>query len=153
MWCIINNSLPSHMLSRRPKAKRKRLTMWNACETYMYMKAHVQIFFSVIPSNSILLNIFTHFLCHLKMHIHLLFDTSPPQSEFHKCVKMFIPWIKKKTLQAMCKMFFFCHNVFNWVWLCIHVDYLQVYAITVINFYFYLLMYCIKVSIHIIWHK
>lgn len=116
MWCIINNSLPSHMLSQRPKAKRKRLTMWNACETYMYMKAHVQIFFSVIPSNSILLNIFTHFLCHLKMHIHLLFDTSPPQSEFHKCVKMFIPWIKKKTLKAMCKMFFFCHNVFNWVW-------------------------------------
>lgn len=49
----------------------------------MYVKTHVQIFFSVIPSNFI--------LRHLKMHIHLLFDTSPPQSEFHKCVKMFIP--------------------------------------------------------------
>ena len=153
MWCIINNSLPSHMLSQRPKAKRKRLTMWNACETNMYMKAHVQIFFSVIPSNSILLNIFTHFLCHLKMHIHLLFDTSPPQSEFHKCVKMFIPWIKKKPLKPCVKCSFFVIMYLIEFGLCIHVDYLQVYAITVINFYFYLLMYCIKVSIHIIWHK
>lgn len=141
MWCI-NNSLPSHMLSQKPKVKRKRLTMWNACETYMYVKTHVQIFFSVIPSNFILLNIFTYFLCHLKMHIHLLFDTSPPQSEFHKCVKMFIPWIKKKTHKTMCKMFFFFFIMYLIEFgLCIYVDYLQVYAITVINFYLLNVLY------------
>ena len=107
---------PQSHVKSEAKSKKKKTNhvkcMWNI---HVY-ESPCANFFSVIPSNSILLNIFTHFLCHLKMHIHLLFDTSPPQSEFHKCVKMFIPWIKKKTLKAMCKMFFFCHNVFNWVW-------------------------------------
>lgn len=144
---------PQSHVKSEAKSKKKKTNhvkcMWNI---HVY-ESPCANFFSVIPSNSILLNIFTHFLCHLKMHIHLLFDTSPPQSEFHKCVKMFIPWIKKKPLKPCVKCSFFVIMYLIEFGLCIHVDYLQVYAITVINFYFYLLMYCIKVSIHIIWHK